>query len=387
MSDPTTLTRRPPPSVHLVVPDGIHDPARPSGGNVYDRELAAALRELGSEVDEVAVAGTWPRPTAGSDGALVRALAGVPDGATVLVDGLIGLGCPHALEDEQQRLRLWLLVHLPLTLDPLSVDGGAAPSTRADERRALLACRGVLATSDWTRRWLLASHALDPGRVHVAQPGVAPAGLVTGTEHGGHLLTVGAVAPAKGHDVLLAALTAIADLPWSARIAGPLDRAPSFVSRLRADAEDARLALRVRFDGPLAPAEMAAAYGAADLLVLPTRLESYGMVVTEALARGVPVVASHVGGIPESLGTTRDGRVPGVLVPTEDPTALSATLRRWLTDAPWRDQLRAAARRRRDELAAWSVTAGLVKGALFGDDDPGARRHRPLGEPPREVSA
>lgn len=382
MSDPTTTAGRPPASVHLVVPDGIHDPVRPSGGNVYDRELAAALTGLGTEVVEVAVPGTWPRPTAASDGALVRALAGLPDGATVVVDGLVGLGCPHALEIEQQRLRLWLLVHLPLALDE-----GATPSTRDDERRALLVCRGVLTTSDWTRRWLLASHGLDPARVHVARPGVGPGGLVTGTAHGGHLLTVGAVVPAKGHDVLVAALTQVADLLWSARIAGPLDRAPAFVSRLRADIDDARLAMRVRLDGPLDPAAMAAAYDTADLLVLPTRLETYGMVVTEALARGLPVIASRVGGVPEALGTTGDGRLPGALVPAGDPTALAAALRRWLTDAAWREGLRTAARDRREELAGWSVTARLVRDALVADRDPGARRREPLGAPPREVSA
>ena len=375
MSEPGAPARRTSATVRLVVPDGIDDPGHPSGGNVYDRELATALRALGVDVVESLVAGRWPRASAVSDSALVRALAEVPDGDLVLVDGLVGLGCPHALEDEQRRLPIWLLVHLPLGLED-----GATPQTRADERRALLAAHGIVTTSAWTRRWLLATYALDPERVHVAHPGVRPAPLATGTPHGGHLLTVGAVVPAKGQDVLMAALAELADLLWVARIAGPVDRAPSFVSRLRGDADEVRLAMRVRLDGPLTPTELAAAYAAADLLVLPTRLETYGMVVTEALAHGIPVVASDVGGVAEALGTAPDGRLPGVLVPPGDQAALAAALRRWLTEPAWREDLRGAARARRDELTGWSETARRVREALAG---PG-RRH---GRPPAGVSA
>ena len=105
-------------------------------------------------------------------------------------------------------------------------------------------------------------------------------------------------------------------------------------------------------------------YAAADLVVAPSRTETYGMVVTEALARGIPVVGAEVGGLPEALGRTADGRLPGILVPPGDPAPLADALRRWLTDAGLRDDLRRAARERRTTLPGWDVTAERLSGVL-----------------------
>jgi glycosyltransferase involved in cell wall biosynthesis len=121
---------------------------------------------------------------------------------------------------------------------------------------------------------------------------------------------------------------------------------------------------RVRFSGPQAGAELAGSYGAADVLVLPSRTETYGMVVAEALARGLPVVAADVGGVPEALGHGADGTRPGVLVPPDDPAALRVALRAWLSDADLRLRLRRAARERRESLAGWSTTTSAVAEVL-----------------------
>ena len=107
----------------------------------------------------------------------------------------------------------------------------------------------------------------------------------------------------------------------------------------------------MRFPGPRTGAELDRSYAAADLLVLASRAETYGMVVTEALARGLPVVAAEVGGVPEALGHGADGTRPGLLVPPDDPAALGAALRAWLGDAELRRRLRRAARERRASLA------------------------------------
>ena len=118
------------------------------------------------------------------------------------------------------------------------------------------------------------------------------------------------------------------------------------------------------FPGPLTGAGLARRYQAADLLVLASRSETYGMVVTEALARGLPVVATEVGGVPEALGHGADGDRPGLLVPPGDPAALAAALRAWLTDAEMRRRLRRAAGERRASLSGWSTTASVVSGVL-----------------------
>ena len=122
----------------------------------------------------------------------------------------------------------------------------------------------------------------------------------------------------------------------------------------------------MHFAGPLTGAELERAYAAADLLVLPSHAETYGMVVTEALARGLPVVASDVGGVTEALGHGRDGTRPGLLVPPGDPAALGAALRAWLGDAGLRGRLRRAARERRASLRGWPATTSVVAGVLAG---------------------
>ena len=120
----------------------------------------------------------------------------------------------------------------------------------------------------------------------------------------------------------------------------------------------------MRFAGPLVGAELDAAYAAADLVVLPSRGETYGMVVTEALARGLPVLATAVGGLPDALGRAPDGGVPGLLVPPGDAAALAGALRRWLTDADLRARLRRSAAARRTGLAGWATTARIVSNVL-----------------------
>ncbi|MET8911505.1 glycosyltransferase family 4 protein [Micromonospora sp. NPDC004551] len=336
--------------VHVVLPGDIDDPASPSGGNGYDRRACHGLAALGWTVREHPVPGGWPYPDAADRAALAGVLSALPDGTAVLLDGLVASTVPEVLAPHAGRLRLVVLVHLP----------------REDEAegRALAAATAVVATSEWTRRRLLDRYRLAAGRVRVAPPGVDPAPVVPGSPAGRRLLCVAAVTPLKGQDVLAAALARVADLPWTCAWVGPLTRDPEFVARLRRQLAGSGLAGRVRLAGPLTGDDLAAAYAAADLLVLPSRRETYGMVVTEALARGVPVLASDTGGLPATLGHAPDGGRPGLLVPPADPAALAGALRRWLTDPDLRDRLRRAARQRRDTLSGWPVTADRLAAAL-----------------------
>ncbi len=357
-------------TVHVVVPAGIDDPARPSGGNHYDRRLCAGLIEQGWLVLEHRLPGSWPVPGPAAQRACGRALAGIPDRSLVLVDGLIASSLPAVLVPEAQRLELVVLVHLPLGA---AQTGGEAWTA---EWAVLNSAALVIATSRWTSRWLLAQYRLPPERVSVAEPGVDAAGLAAGTPGGGQLLCVGAVSMIKGHDVLMAALAGIADLAWRCDLVGALDTDPVLVARLRDRARAAGITPRVHFVGPLVGAALQAAYAAADVLVLASRTETYGMVVTEALAHGLPVIATGVGGVPETLGHHGQAERPGLLVPPADPPALGAALSAWLGDAGLRSRLRSAARERRRALPRWATTAALVSHALgaAAESERGARR-------------
>ncbi|WP_117215418.1 glycosyltransferase family 4 protein, partial [Allorhizocola rhizosphaerae] len=124
------------------------------------------------------------------------------------------------------------------------------------------------------------------------------------------------------------------------------------------------MAERITFAGPRRGADLDACYADADLLVLPSRGESYGMVVTEALARGIPVVGTDAQGLPEALGRAPDGDLPGILVPPDDPGALADALRGWLSRAELRERLRQAARQRRAELTGWETTSMVIAKVL-----------------------
>ncbi len=350
-------------TVHVVVPNGIDDPARPSGGNVYDRQLCRGLISIGWTVHEHAVPGDWPRPDATALATLAGVLERIPNDAVVLLDGLVASPAPAVLIPHAERLRLVVLVHMPLGHRPAP---DAAAETRTRERTVLAVAAAVVTTSSWSQRRLLELYSLPAGRVSVAPPAVEAAELATGTLTGETLLCVATVTFDKGHDLLLDALTAMPDLSWRCVCLGSLDRDPAFAERVRRRALDDGLGDRLSFVGPRTGADLGRSYAAADLVVLASRAETYGMVIIEALARGLPVITTEVGGVPEALGYGANGVRPGLLVPPEDPPALAAALQGWLRDAELRQHLRQAARERRELLPEWSTTTSAIARLLAG---------------------
>ena len=347
--------------IHVIVPEGIDDPARPSGGNSYDRRVCRELAALGWTVNEYAVPGAWPLPGEAALAALARAVGRIPDGAVVLLDGLIASTAPEALVPHARRLRQVVLVHMPLGHRPPAGEAGAV---RGREREVLAAATAAVTTSAWTRHRLVELYGLPADRVHVAEAGVDSAQVARGSAAGDELLCVAALRPDKGHDVLIDGLAATADLSWRCTCVGSLARDPAFADEVRRRARDGGLDGRVRFPGPCTGEELDRAYAGADLLVLASHAETYGMVVTEALSRGLPVIATDVGGVGEALGHGEHGTRPGLLVPPGDAAALGAALRAWLENADLRDRLRRAARERRAQLRPWAATASAVAGVL-----------------------
>ncbi|WP_341816014.1 glycosyltransferase family 4 protein [Labedaea rhizosphaerae] len=320
------------------MPADVDDRAYASGGNTYDRRIAQAAGLPLVRVD-------------GSED-LARALAELPDGASAVLDGLVACPAPEVVVPQATRLRLVVLLHLQL-----ADETGLAPEVAADldrrEHEALHAVDAVVATSAWARRRAIEHHGLAPDKVRVVEPGVDPAPLAPAGP-GNRLLCVGSLTPRKGQDLLAAALTELAELDWSCTCVGSLHRDPGFVARLRVPAG-------MTIAGALSDAELNARYDTADLLVLPSRGETYGMVITEALARGIPVLATAVDALPDTVGAS------GLLVAPDDVAALRDALRAWLTDPELRARLRAAARSRRDRLSGWDEPSRLLRAVLTGE--------------------
>ena len=330
------------PSVRFLVPDGVDDPRRVSGGNVYDRHVRDGLRARGWAVTTQEVADA---------AAAASALRDAHDGALVLVDGLVGGWAPAALEEHASRVRLVLLAHMVVAAFPDATDA----ATDA-ERRALAVARAVVVTSHWTADELARRELADPSRVTVAVPGVEPADAVTPHDEN-DLLCVGVLAPHKGQDTLLDALARLPAADWTCAVVGSGDSFPDFAATIadRAAAFDGR----VRIAGVLDDDALAEAYQHSALLVAPSRVESWGMAIGEARARGLPVVGAETGGIPEAL--TGGG---GLVVPPGDPAALAGALEAWMSDPPLRARLRREALAARATLPTWSDAVARVADAL-----------------------
>jgi glycosyltransferase involved in cell wall biosynthesis len=335
------------PRLTLLLPG---DPDTPTGGYLYDRRIVAELRALGWHVQVVSLDPSFPAPTAAALVGAAAALAALPDDALALLDGLAGGAMPRELAAQAARLRLVALVHHPLAAET-GLEPALAGRLREAERAALRAMRAVVVTSEETAQALRSDYDVPEAALAVIEPGAPDeAAPVRGARRPGplRLLCVATLVPRKGHALLLRALAACGDADWTLDCIGSADRDPACALGLQQLAGALQLLPRVRFHGEVSPQRLQAAYADADLFVLPAWYEGYGMAVAEAVAHGLPVLATAVGAAPRVLGDSA-----GLLVPPGDAAALEAALRLLLGDAELRHRLAAGAARRARTLPRW----------------------------------
>jgi glycosyltransferase involved in cell wall biosynthesis len=346
--------------VALVVPGSLDTP---TGGYAYDRRLAAELAARGWTVDVVRLDDGFPFPSAAALEHAGQSLAALPDGALALCDGLAFGAMPAVARAHRDRLTLVALVHHPLALET-GLDEATAARLAASERDALANARAVVVTSPNTAR-LLGGYGVAAVRITVALPGTERTVPAAGTRSADatqpvHLLAVASLVPRKGHTLLLDALTRLRDLPWRLTCVGSLDLDPATAQTIRATARERGLDGRITFVGAVPSVELARFYDAADVFVMPTFYEGYGMAVAEAVAHGLPVVGTRTGGIPDLV----DER-SGILLPPGALDPLTTALDRVIRDDAWRASLAAGAATRAATLPTWPDTAAAVERALF----------------------
>jgi glycosyltransferase involved in cell wall biosynthesis len=343
-------------ALHFAVPGDLDTL---TGGYLYDRRVVDELRAAGWDVTVHTLDASFPHPGAAAREDARRVLAKVPDGAALVADGLALGTLPELAEHVSQRLRLTALVHHPLA-DETGLDAASVARLRVSERRALAAAARVIVTSAATARALAANYAVPPSRIAVVEPGTDPAPLARGSGSGAvSLLCVASLTPRKGHAVLLDALAAMGARRWRLVCAGSKERDPGTAAALAAQIGRLALADRVELAGELAPSALAALYDRADAFVLASFHEGYGMALAEALARGLPVVSTAAGAIPDTVRADA-----GLLVPPGDVAALAAALRRLLDDADLRARLAAGARAARERLPTWTAATARFASAL-----------------------
>lgn len=337
-------------------------PEQLTGGYVYDARIVAALRARGRAVEVVGLEGRFPEPDDTARRSMARALSALPDGASVVIDGLAMGGLPEVIAPHADRLAIIALVHHPLA-DETGLDAAARARFLDSEARALALARRVIVTSRFTARGL-ERFGVEPSRLHVVEPGVEPAPLAASAldlEPPGprRLLCVATLIPRKGHDLLLEALASLGERDWTLEAIGSHERDADHAARLFDAARRLGLAERITWAGEREDAELAAAYHRAELFLLPSHYEGYGMVVTEALSRGLPVITTTGGALADTLPAQA-----GLAVPPGDADALTDALAAWLDDDELRRRLRRGARKARHDLSDWQQAGDRFLDAL-----------------------
>lgn len=324
----------------------------PSGGNRYDDELAAGLTALGADVREHPITGPWPLPDPDDQLHLTHLLTREDDW---LIGNIVASGAPDTIRDATRSgRRIHLLLHYFPADDP-----GLSPDARRrldeQERAAVGAATTVITTSRWAAEQVATRYGREDAVV--ALPGTDKAERSAGRGEPPSLLWLGRVTSTKDPLTLIEALQEVVGLGWTARLVGPDTVEPALTATLRARLDAAGLSERVEVTGPRTGEDLEAVWRETDLLVHTSRAETYGMVVAEALARGIPsVVATGTGAV--------EAQRVGATFPPGDTNALAETLREWLTDDDLRESWRRDAAAQRDALPTWADTATTVLSAL-----------------------
>ncbi|MBO0763872.1 MAG: glycosyltransferase, partial [Hyphomicrobiaceae bacterium] len=269
-----------------------------TGGYIYDRRVLALLPAAGVRAEHLPLPGGYPSPTPDDLAATARAFSDLPPDTVLLVDGLAyGAMPPDVIS--QARCPIVALVHHPLCLEAgLPVERQV--DLNASESAALALASHVIVTSPTTARTLTAEFSVPAEKITVAEPGTDKAGRVRPRHpiqmrHGPRLLAAGSIVPRKGYDILVRALARLCHLDWHLTIAGDPDRSPETAAALEAQIRRSGLRDRIELAGVVDTHTLAKLYRQADVFVTASLYEGYGMVLSEALARGLPIVATTGG--------------------------------------------------------------------------------------------
>lgn len=330
--------------MHVLIPGDL---SAPTGGYRYDRRIVAGLRSRGWGVNLVALDASFPSPSEAARADAAAKLGAIANNERVLIDGLALGVIPELVHAERMRLRLIGLVHHPLA-DETDLPPERSAALRESERKALTAMEQIVVTSTATAR-RLAQMDIDAARIAVIEPGTDPAPLARRAGQDPlQLLCVGALIPRKGHGILLEALSTLSELTWQLQIIGSLERDPANTANVQAQIQGLELGERVALSGEVDDQALEAAYQQADLFVLPSLFEGYGMAFTEALAHGLPILGCEAGAVADTVPADA-----GLLVAPGSSAALASALRRMLSNPSERRRLAAGAERARAQLPTW----------------------------------
>lgn len=316
------------------------DLTTPTGGYAYDRKVIEGLEQLGWQVQLISLGDGYPFPSASQVTFARDALSNLTQGIPMVIDGLALGALPHLAADLSVRHPLIALIHHPLAFE-FGLTDQEIKSLKQSETQALQRVARVVANSPTTARDLSQSFGVTPEIIDVILPGTDRKPLLEPKPQRTidylepvHLLAVGSIIPRKGYPFLMEALAPLLDLSWTLSIAGDTTRNTAAYERLMMDIQRFQLDKRVKVLGVLNSKELESLYVKADVFVLASLFEGYGMVYAEAMSYGLPIIATTGGAIPETVPLEA-----GLLVPPGDVPNLTAALKTLIQDASCRSRL------------------------------------------------
>lgn len=331
-------------AITFAVPGALN---QRTGGYGYDRRIIAELRALNRAVCIRELDGLFPICDDIAKNSAMTSVLAAPEGSVLVIDGLALPAFSSAFEVEPSRVKTIALVHHPLALET-GLSSSDISHLSEIERVLLRKVDGIIVTSPATARDLVAS-GVAGDCLTVVCPGTDPAQPAKGSMSGPlQLLCVGALIPRKGHVTLIDALAECVHLPWNLCCVGSLDRDQETTTKVMARVQRHGLTDRVTLAGEMDDAALEATYDAADIFVLASELEGFGMAFAEALARGLPIFGSGAGAVRDTVPETA-----GRIVPVGDTVALRAALVRVIEDSNYRRQLAKGARAAGCALPDW----------------------------------
>ena len=263
------------------------DLTRKTGGYGYDRRVIADAHAHGVMLEPVQLADGFPFPNDAECDATVAVLQSLPHGVPLLIDGLAFGAFDQAMLAALNGPVI-ALVHHPLAYEN-GTPADKVATLKMSERTALAHADAVIVTSAPTRALLMADFAVPDNKISVAVPGTDAAPFAQGSGHDvPALLGVGSLTPRKAWDVLIAALVACRHRDWTMTIVGEGPERATLTNQIA----QAGLQTRITLVGEVDEITLADHYDRADLFIMPSHYEGFGMALTEALARGLPCVAS-----------------------------------------------------------------------------------------------
>lgn len=342
--------------LYFVIPGDIETI---SGGYAYDRKILNGLAANGWKVHLISLPGDYPFPSPDAVFEADRKLNQIPKKSLVMMDGL-ALGALPGLAKKYAEKFCWVgLIHHPLADETgLAID--VAAQLRQEETQALSFMRSIIATSSTTARQLSHEYRVAHTIVHVAEPGVEPASPSRGNSDGRvRALCVGSIIPRKGQHLLVPVMERLRHFDWDIWVIGKADKEAPYVQNFLEAIREKSLNDRIVVTGPVGAGDLQHAYLEADFFVLPSFHEGYGMVLTEAVIRGLPIISTVAGAIPDTVPPAA-----GLLVPPGDVDALTDAVERLITDADLRSMLRDGALAAAAKLPRWKDTVARVDRVL-----------------------